>query len=479
MNSPETEGVEDFKGRLPSQLERLAQFVRERSMARSFAVYVSLSVVLALVMAMEVLLAYRSLEIQSSRNSASLAFASELRASADRELNSVLFLSSGLVGYLTVRHEQIDPLEMNAILEAVHVQGRHIRSMAVVIDYRPSFVVPLAGNEQILGRDYREISAQWPAVKRAIDSGNGVLTGPVSLVQGGTAMIYRVPIFIKGKYWGLLATVIDMPSFYAAAFKGLEGDSFEFALRSDEPDGQTGGLLWGDEILFSDPLVTLVDSGVPGGKWVYAVRSKGERAEVLPWLIRALGWVLSLIAGLCIMTVLRQRSQLAHLAGFDKLTELPNRRLFDDRLQQSMRRRERDDEAQIAVVFLDLNRFKPINDFYGHKFGDMVLQLIARRIRDEVRAADTVARWAGDEFALIIEAAEFEVVAQLVERLRPLISAPFYIGGVALSVGAAIGVAFYPSEADSAPALLELADQRMYADKARIKEKTGVPESNR
>ena len=163
MNSPEKEGVEDFKGRLPSQLERLAQFVRERSMARSFAVYVSLSVVLALVMAMEVLLAYRSLEIQSSRNSASLAFASELRASADRELNSVLFLSSGLVGYLTVRHEQIDPLEMNAILEAVHVQGRHIRSMAVVIDYRPSFVVPLAGNEQILGRDYREISAHfWP-----------------------------------------------------------------------------------------------------------------------------------------------------------------------------------------------------------------------------------------------------------------------------------------------------------------------------
>ena len=65
MNSPETEGVEDFKGRLPSQLERLAQFVRERSMARSFAVYASLSVVLALVLAIEVLLAYRALEIQS------------------------------------------------------------------------------------------------------------------------------------------------------------------------------------------------------------------------------------------------------------------------------------------------------------------------------------------------------------------------------------------------------------------------------
>jgi diguanylate cyclase (GGDEF)-like protein len=479
VNNPEKEGIEDFKGRLPSQLERLAQFVRERSMARSFAVYVSLSVVLALVLAMEVLLAYRALEIQSSRNSASLAFASELRASADRELNSVLFLSSGLVGYLTVRHEQIDPVEMNAILEAIYAQGRHIRNITVAIDYRPSYVVPLAGNEQILGRDYREIPGQWPSVKYAISSGSNVLTGPVKLVQGGTAMIYRVPIFIKDQYWGMLATVIDMSSFYASAFKAVDGGAFEFAVRSEETGANSGGMLWGDAALFADAQVFLVDSKVPGGKWVYAVRGKGDSAEVLPWLIRSMGWVLSLIAGICIMTVLRQRSQLAHLAGFDKLTELPNRRLFDDRLQQSMRRRERDDEAQIAVVFLDLNRFKPINDFYGHKFGDMVLQLIARRIRDEVRAADTVARWAGDEFALIIEAAETEVVAQLVERLRPLIAAPFYIGGVALSVGAAIGVAFYPSEADSAPALLELADQRMYADKARIKEKAGVPESSR
>ena len=479
MNNPETEGIEAFKGRLPSQFERLAQFVREHSMARSFAVYVSLFVVLALLLVMEILLAYRASEIQSSRSSACLAFASELRASADRELNSVLFLSSGLVGYLTVRHEHIDPLEMNAILEAIYAKGRHLRNITVAVDYRPSFVVPLAGNEQILGRDYRGLKTQWPAVKRAIDSGNGVLTGPVSLVQGGTGMIYRVPLFIKGKYWGLLATVIDMSSFYAAAFKGLDGDSFEIAVRSDEPDQQTGGVLWGDEKLFTDPQATLVDASVPGGKWVYAVRSKEARTEILPWLIRAVGLLLSIFAGLCIMTVLRQRSQLAHLAGFDKLTELPNRRLFDDRLQQSMRRRERDDAAQIAVVFLDLNYFKPINDFYGHKFGDMVLQLIAQRIRDEVRAADTVARWAGDEFSLIIEAAEPEVVAQLVERLRLLIAAPFYIGGVALSVGAAIGVAFYPSEADSAPALLELADQRMYADKAGIKEKTSVPESKR
>ena len=443
--------------------------MRERSMGRAFGLWVSVGVVLALIVSTEVLLAYRASDASSDRHATTLTFASELRARADRELNSVLYLSSGLAGYFVVRHEKIDRREINAILEAVYAQARHIRNLAVAVGYRTAFVYPLVGNEQVLGRDYRNIPGQWPIINRAIETGGGVLTGPVELVQGGTALIYRVPIFVKDRYWGLLSTVIDMPSFQEAAFRGLEAERFEFAIRSVESLPSAGGLLWGDEALFSDPAAIRMEAEVPGGKWIYAVRSNQADDGFMHWAIRVFGWLFASLAGFCVFTVLRQRNELARHAGVDGLTELPNRRLFDDRLEQSIRRQARAGCGQIAVLFIDLDHFKPINDLYGHKLGDRVLRIVARRIRDEVRMADTVARWGGDEFVVVVEDADEALVAQLIERLRQQIAVPFSIKGVTLSVGAAIGAAFYPAEAASAEPLLELADQRMFADKERNK----------
>ena len=114
---------------------------------------------------------------------------------------------------------------------------------------------------------------------------------------------------------------------------------------------------------------------------------------------------------------------------------------------------------------MDLDRFKQVNDLYGHKYGDFVLRVVAGRIRSEVRLADTVARWAGDEFAVIIEEADEAYVDKLVQRLHCAIIDPFDVDGVTLSVGASIGTAYYPKEADSAAALLELADKRMFDGK--------------
>jgi len=98
-----------------------------------------------------------------------------------------------------------------------------------------------------------------------------------------------------------------------------------------------------------------------------------------------------------------------------------------------------------------------------------VLSKVAARVRDEVRIGDTVARWAGDEFAVIIEEASEVQVAQLVQRLRRRIAGSFEVDGTTLGVTASIGAAFYPAEAATAAELLELADQRMFADKENAK----------
>ena len=443
----------------------LVRTVQEKSMTRSFAYAVAMLALIAVGGLTEMLGRYRAAEIAHERAARSLAFASELRARSDRELNAALYLASGIVGYLVVRHNKIDGKEINEILAAVYTHARHIRNFAIALGTRITYIYPHAGNETVINKDYRDLTAQWPAVKLAMETNKVVLTGPVNLVQGGVGLIYRAPIFVAGAYWGMLSTVIDIPALQQAAFAELDKEGFDFSIRAEENVGSGGGLLWGHPDLFAAPDVVQLEAVMPNGKWIYAVRARDQGSSLLVWVIRGAGWTLAVLIAFFVLLVLRQRNELARLAGYDALTELPNRRLFDDRLEQANRRQPRHGALQVAVVFIDLNDFKPINDRFGHKVGDRVLRKVADRLRDEVRIGDTVSRWAGDEFALILEEATPETVSQLVERVRLRIAEPFDVDGIPLAVTAALGTAFYPTEAASSTALLELADRRMYADK--------------
>ncbi len=449
----------------PTAANRLFRTIQEKSMTRSFAYAIAMLALITVGTLTEMLGRYRAAEIAHERAARALAFASELRARSDRELNAALYLASGVVGYLVVRHDKIDSREINEILAAVYTHARHIRNFTIAIGTRLSYVYPRAGNESVIDKDYRDLTPQWPTVKLAIETNQVVLTGPVNLVQGGVGLIYRAPIFIGGEYWGMLSTVIDIPALQQAAFAELDKEGFDFSIRAEENVGSGGGLLWGHPDLFAAPDAVRLEALMPSGKWVYAVRTRDQGSSLLVWAIRSAGWMLAALIGFCVLVVLRQRIELARIAGYDALTELPNRRLFDDRLEQANRRQARHNDQQVAVVFIDLNDFKPINDRYGHKIGDRVLRVVADRLRDEVRIGDTVSRWAGDEFALILEEATRESVDQLVERLRQRIAQSFDVDGVPLAVTAALGTAFYPTEATSSAALLELADRRMYADK--------------
>ena len=123
-----------------------------------------------------------------------------------------------------------------------------------------------------------------------------------------------------------------------------------------------------------------------------------------------------------------------------------------------------------AVVYIDLDRFKPINDRYGHAIGDAVLRAVAERLQNQVRGSDTVARLGGDEFAVVLMGLiEVEQAFKLVETLREAIEQPISHEGAALSVGASYGIAVYPDMADSSTELLRLADEAMYNAKRQRK----------
>ena len=159
--------------------------------------------------------------------------------------------------------------------------------------------------------------------------------------------------------------------------------------------------------------------------------------------------------------------QLRHLATHDALTGLPNRVLLDDRLTQAMAQADRNG-GTFAVLVCDLDRFKLINDSLGHRAGDQLLQEVAERLTELVRSVDTVARYGGDEFVLLVSPiAEREDAVRLAARVVEALQAPIRIGGIDVHTSPSVGVAFYPADGASVEALLAHADAAMYCAKQR------------
>jgi diguanylate cyclase (GGDEF)-like protein/PAS domain S-box-containing protein len=154
-------------------------------------------------------------------------------------------------------------------------------------------------------------------------------------------------------------------------------------------------------------------------------------------------------------------------ANYDLLTGLPNRRLFHDRLAQEIKKANRA-EQQLALLFIDLDEFKQINDGFGHDKGDLLLVEAARRIGKCVRETDTVARLGGDEFTVILpDFGSGSVIERIVSSIILELSAPFMLEEGTGIVSASVGVALYPADAPDVAGLLKCADQAMYEAKKR------------
>ncbi len=166
------------------------------------------------------------------------------------------------------------------------------------------------------------------------------------------------------------------------------------------------------------------------------------------------------------------QQRIERVAHHDELTGLPNRLLFRDRLGEAIADARRDG-GRVALLYLDLDRFKPVNDTHGHAMGDDLLNAVADRIREVVRETDTVARLGGDEFAVVLPAVPGEDLARLVAtKIGAALARPFELGDPPLEVqiGSSIGIAMFPEEGPEIDDLLRSADRAMYAAK-----EAGVP----
>ena len=168
------------------------------------------------------------------------------------------------------------------------------------------------------------------------------------------------------------------------------------------------------------------------------------------------------------ITKLRQTQALEQLAHHDTLTGLPNRLLLNSRLEHALERSRRQG-VKGAVLFLDLDRFKEVNDQLGHQAGDQLLRRAAARLKERLRGSDTLARLGGDEFVIVLEdLPDAENAAVLASTLVQRMASPFFLdGGQEVNIGASIGIALYPADGKNAELLLQRADSALYQAKAR------------
>jgi diguanylate cyclase (GGDEF)-like protein/PAS domain S-box-containing protein len=249
------------------------------------------------------------------------------------------------------------------------------------------------------------------------------------------------------------------------AFTQVTGYSLQDVLGKD-PSFQKSGV---HDAAFYDEMWRVLKSR---GQWQGEIWNRRKNGELYPaWeniteVKDDSGQVINYISVFSDITVLKEtEKKLAHLAHHDPLTGLTNRLMFTANLAQAIERAQRH-KQKLALLFLDLDRFKFVNDTYGHAAGDQVLQAVADRLKQSVRAQDMISRLGGDEFIILLEEiSDSGDTAVLAQKIIDAISLPIDWQDQQLFVSASVGISIYPDDATDAEQLAKLGDEAMYRAK--------------
>lgn len=355
------------------------------------------------------------------------------------------------------------------------------------------YIEPFAGrNLRALGYDMFSQTARRAAMEQARDSGQAALSNKVMLVQETandtqTGFLIYLPIYRnemplatveqrRANLVGWVYAPFRTNDFMAGLMEGNAGNlslkiydgkeiSKQALMFQDDPsvdaDSLNSRFVRIQQLEFRGHHWTVMLLALPG----FESREEDDKAALVLRGGIGASVLLTLLAWLLIDERARAVSAARHalrLALYDVLTDLPNRKLFTDRLLHSLARAKRD-EVQLAVMFIDLDKFKPVNDKFGHTVGDLLLKEVAMRLQDCVRKSDTVARLGGDEFVVLIPTIqEKQGDAIVADKILKTLAAPFHIDGHILHISSSIGIAVYPEDGNDEKSLLKNADAAMY-----------------
>jgi diguanylate cyclase (GGDEF)-like protein len=342
---------------------------------------------------------------------------------------------------LVVRHFNTVQAERAATSQARVIASTVLRDALIESDFERTVVAP---RRAALDDFFRTSVLREGVLLVKLYSRDGTVTYSTDHRLIGTRL--EQPEHLREALSGtILGDVTKLPS-----TKPGEGD--DKALRTYAPVAVQGAS--GVVVLFQD----------------YAPIARAAQATFLPiagifeGVLVLLFIVLVPILRRVTLRIRRQMEEIEYRALYDELTGLPNRTLFRDRIEQAILTARRADTS-VAVMLLDLDRFKEINDALGHDTGDLLLQELGARLGAELRASETFARLGGDEFGILLPTASAEDATLLGTRIQIALETPFALSGLPLEVAASMGVAVYPDHGEDVDTLLQHADVAMYIAK--------------
>lgn len=393
-----------------------------------------------------------------------------IRAQIEGQINSRLLLSRGLVGYIQTHPELTQEEFVNYASRIYSEDDPIIRSIAVLKGTVITYVFPNQYNEEAIGEDLMEVPDQRQSVMKAIIEGDIVLTDPVELVQGGVGLIGRMPIKIeengyKNRLWGLISIVFDIEELLKES--GIdESEGVVYAIRRLDESGLGPKHIWGNESVYVKKPIYL-EMDFPSVTWqLVAAPVDGWDGNTYGFTFLLLtGIAVAMISGLYVMDILGKKETLDKMVYIDQLTGLNNRLILDDRLEMAIHRAQRYG-SKVAVIFLDVNGFKEINDNYGHLVGDQLLIEVGNRLNSIVRTTDTLIRFGGDEFIIIMpDLTDEEDLQSIYSQILSAFSESFIYKNTVLKINISYGASVFPDDGNDIDGLLKIADMAMYRNK--------------
>lgn len=347
-------------------------------------------------------------------------------------------------------------------------------------------ISPLKGNESAIGLNIFADPKYREAAIKAIERHNMIAVGPVELVQGGTAVIGRSPVYLyrdtqRELFWGFVSAVINLDDLLEPTrLKELEQDGYQYSLTRKHLDtGQTLVFVQSEKPL-SD-IVATAKIHLPIGVWEINISRdisarlsgnlfSGGILTIIAALLITIGFYAILIQPLRLRTLVKDKTQeLQRLAYKDPLTSLPNRRYLNDNLPLLLQANKKRRQIS-AFIYFDLDNFKRINDTIGHDVGDKVLEIVAQRLDSLCEKPDKVVRLGGDEFGIFLSnIANKQEAKEHAERVLAYINSPINLDAKEFILSTSLGIAMIPEHGDTLVSIMQNADMALYQAKQRGK----------
>lgn len=394
--------------------------------------------------------------------------ATEHFAAFDNQLNKLIYSNVNLLkGFIAYFQTNPDINDANAYAYLEHLlsdQSDLINNIGIIKDTTIIWNYPYEPNKSSIGVDLSKNENQREVVLNVKENLVTIFQGPVNLVQGGTGFVIRFPITESdGSYWGQISIVMKGDAFVEAIKTYEEALSIESIILSEQK------IVYGDVALLDEDLYWFEfedDLFI----WEVGLRltshESNEYYKIIFLII--IGIVVFGIVSSATFLIIRASEVIKHEAVHDQLTGLRNRNTLDETIYQVFAAADRN-HHKVGILLLDLNKFKEINDTFGHAAGDEVLRDTSKRMKHIARSDEMIFRVGGDEFLLVVPVVKDAQVLEVIkERLHGELTYRLDYNGHPIGITASIGAALYDDDGDNFDTLFQIADKRMYSEKNKV-----------